>query len=51
MCIYGNNSAISQIHSYTRNHSLIEIENNEAFTNVCESCWTTGDLKKIPNIF
>ncbi len=46
MCIYGNNSAISQIHSYTRNHSLIEIENNEAFTNVCESCWTTGDLKK-----
>ncbi len=46
MCMYENTSSISQIHSYTRNHSLIEIENNEAFTNVFESCWTTGSIKE-----
>ncbi len=46
MGMYENNDTISQIHSYTRNHSLIEIENNEAFTNVFESCWTTGDIEK-----
>ena len=43
--MYENKNSISQIHSYTRNHSLIEIENNEAFTNVFESCWTTGEIK------
>jgi hypothetical protein len=42
MCVYENKNSISQIHSYTRNHSLIEIENKEALTNVVESCWTTG---------
>ena len=46
MGMYENNDSISQIHSYTRNHSLIEIENNEAFTNVFESCWTTGNIEK-----
>jgi len=45
MCVYENKSSISQIHSYTRNHSLIEIENKDAITHVFESCWTTGEIK------
>ena len=44
MCIYESKDCVSQIHSYTRNHSLIEIENHESITDVFESCWTTGHV-------
>ena len=40
MCIYETENSISMVHSYGRNHSLIELEDNKVITEARESCWT-----------
>lgn len=40
MAIYESASSVSMVHSYGRNHSLIELEDNQALTTGRESCWT-----------
>jgi len=40
MIVYDSINSISMVHSYSRNHSLVELENNDAITKGRESCWT-----------
>lgn len=40
MVVYEAQNSVSMVHSYGRNHSLIELEGNNAITEGRESCWT-----------
>ena len=40
MTVYEGKESINMIHSYARNHSLMELEENNAITTGRESCWT-----------
>tara|TARA_B100000767_G_scaffold275759_1_gene315178 strand:- start:21724 stop:23145 length:1422 start_codon:yes stop_codon:yes gene_type:complete len=40
MIVYDSINSISMVHSYSRNHSLVELESNDAITKGRESCWT-----------
>ena len=40
IAIYEANKSISMVHSYSRNHSLIELEDKSCVLSVRESCWT-----------
>lgn len=50
MCIYETKGSISMVHSYGRNHSLIELEDNSSITQARESCWTLRPSKDIRNL-
>lgn len=47
MAIYEATDSISMVHSYGRNHSLIELEDDNAIVAGRESCWT---LRPRPNL-
>ena len=40
MCIYEGKNSINMVHTYARNHSITELEENKAIINAKESCWT-----------
>lgn len=40
MAIYETINSVTFVHSYTRNHSLIELEDANCVTSVTEGCWT-----------
>ena len=40
MVIYESRNGVSMVHSYGRNHSLIELEDDNAILEARESCWT-----------
>ncbi len=40
MVVYEDEYSISMVHSYSRNHSLIELEDDNAIVEGRESCWT-----------
>jgi len=40
MTVYEGKESINMVHTYTRNHSLMELEENNAITTGKESCWT-----------
>lgn len=40
MAIYETTKSVSMVHSYGRNHSLVELEDSQALTQGRESCWT-----------
>ena len=40
MGVYESKKSINMVHTYARNHSLIELEENNAITKAKESCWT-----------
>lgn len=40
MVIYESLNGVSMVHSYGRNHSLIELEDDNAIVEARESCWT-----------
>ncbi len=49
MAVYETNSSISMVHSYGRNHNLIEIEDEGSLTTARESCWTLRHHVDIDN--
>ena len=49
MVVYETVNGISMVHSYSRNHSLIEIEDNKAITIARESCWTLRAYQNVSN--
>lgn len=49
MGVYETESSVSMVHSYGRNHNLIEIEDGESLTVGRESCWTLKHEKDISN--
>lgn len=49
MALYETKNSVSMVHSYSRNHSLIELENNTSITEGRESCWTVRSSKSITN--
>lgn len=49
MVIYESKNAVSMVHSYGRNHSLIELEDGEAIIEARESCWTLKVDEKTSN--
>ncbi len=40
MGVYEAKKSINMVHTYARNHSLIELEENNVITQAKESCWT-----------
>ncbi|MDA0843723.1 MAG: hypothetical protein O3C07_03260 [Bacteroidetes bacterium] len=40
MVVYESKNGVSMVHSYGRNHSLIELEEDNAILQARESCWT-----------
>lgn len=40
MVVYESKNGVSMVHSYGRNHSLIELEDDNAIVEARESCWT-----------
>ena len=53
MAVYETKNSISMVHSYSRNHSLIELEDDKAILEGRESCWTirTGNSVKNTAVF
>ena len=49
MVIYESKSGVSMVHSYGRNHSLIELEDDNAIVEARESCWTLRVDEKTTN--
>ena len=49
MCVYEDENSISMVHSYSRNHSLIELEDDNAIVVGRESCWTVRGASSIRN--
>ena len=49
MGVYETNNSISMVHSYGRNHNLIEIEDGGSLTIGRESCWTLRCKKSVNN--
>ena len=49
MGIYETKTSISMVHSYGRNHNLIEIEDGNSLTSARESCWTIRKDTQIVN--
>ncbi len=47
MAVYEDENSITMVHSYGRNHNLIEIEDGGSITSGRESCWT---IRNEPNI-
>ena len=49
MAVYEATNSISMVHSYARNHSLIEIEDGHALTQGREGCWSIRAADDIEN--
>lgn len=49
MAVYETDSSVTMVHSYGRNHSLIELEDNKSLTLGRESCWTIRSSASIRN--
>ena len=49
MGVYETKNSISMVHSYGRNHNLIEIEDRGSLTIGRESCWTLRCQKNVSN--
>lgn len=49
MGIYETSNSITMVHSYGRNHNLVEIEDGDALTSGRESCWTIRHNSEIRN--
>ena len=49
MGVYETDDSISMVHSYGRNHNLIEIEDGNSLTTGRESCWTIRHHETIVN--
>ena len=49
MGIYESDDSVSMVHSYGRNHSLIEIEDAEALTMGREGCWSLNAEPGVSN--
>jgi len=49
MGVYETESSITMVHSYSRNHNLIEIEDGSSLTSGRESCWTIRNVQEIEN--
>ena len=47
--IYESKSGVSMVHNYARNHSLIELEDDNAIVEGRESCWTLRVAENINN--
>ena len=50
MVIYEATDSISMVHSYARNHSIIEIEDGHALTQGREGCWSVRAGEDIENL-
>ena len=50
MAVYETENSISMVHSYGRNHSLIELEDGKGITQARESCWTLRASENISNL-
>jgi len=50
MAVYETPNSISMVHSYGRNHSLIEIEDGQALTAGHEGCWTVNPDSNVQNL-
>ena len=51
MVVYDASNSISMVHTYGRNHSLIELEDKNSITRGRESCWTIKPKFKNTAIF
>jgi len=51
MIVYDASNSISMVHTYGRNHSLIELEDKNSITKGRESCWTIKPKFKNSAIF
>lgn len=49
MAVYETDNSVSMVHSYGRNHSLIELEDNKSLTLGRESCWTVRAAAHVRN--
>ena len=49
MGVYETEKSVSMVHSYSRNHSLIELEDKNSLTLGRESCWTIRTQANIRN--
>jgi hypothetical protein len=49
MGVYETENSVSMVHTYARNHSLIELEDDFAITEGRESCWTLKPFSNITN--
>lgn len=49
MAIYESEQSITMVHSYGRNHNLIELEDQNSLTVGRESCWTLRSSQNIKN--
>lgn len=49
MAVYETDTSVTMVHSYGRNHSLIELEDDKCLTLGRESCWTIRSSGKIKN--
>lgn len=49
MAVYETDSSVTMVHSYGRNHSLIELEDGKSLTLGRESCWTIRSAKDVSN--
>jgi hypothetical protein len=47
MAFYESDNSISVIHNYSRDHSLIELEDKKALLNARESCWFVSDSDRL----
>lgn len=47
MCVYETEVSVSMVHSYSRNHSLIELEDGNALIQGRESCWSIRPNPKL----
>ena len=49
MAVYETDVSVSMVHSYGRNHSLIELEDKNSLTEGRESCWTVRSSESVLN--
>ena len=49
MGVYETQNGVAMVHSYGRNHSLIELEDDKAIIQARESCWTLRAASTIRN--
>ena len=47
MAFYETDNSVSVIHNYSRDHSLIELEDKKAHLNARETCWFVSDTNRI----
>ncbi len=49
MVVYETENGVSMVHTYGRNHSLIELEDDKAIVEAHESCWSLRTENNITN--